>query len=63
MRLDEYMEATALSDAALAERIGVARATVTRYRNQRRTPRREIMQRIIQVTRGKVTANDWLEAV
>ena len=48
-----------MSRDAFAESIGVEEATVTRYINGTRVPRREIMTKITAVTAGDVTANDF----
>ena len=61
MRLNEWIAANDMTMAAFAALIGVEAASVTRYANGDRIPRREIMRRITSVTDGKVTANDFIE--
>lgn len=44
----------------VAEAIGVTPTMVTEYAEGRMWPRREIMENIVRVTAGAVTANDFL---
>lgn len=58
MKFDTYLERNHLTDAAFARVIGVSREAVRRYRGGR-IPTREIMRRIVDVTDGLVTPNDF----
>ena len=62
MKLRAYMQKEGLGDAQFAERIGVHRQTVRQYREGKRIPRPEIMRRIVEVTGGEVTAQDFYDA-
>lgn len=60
MQLKAYLKESDLTYTEFAKRIDVANArTVQRYADGKRTPSREIMQRIIDETDGKVTPNDF----
>lgn len=64
MRLEEYIKRHSISVADFANRIGAgSRATVYRYISKkgdlRRVPSSEMMAKILLVTNGEVTANDF----
>lgn len=59
MRLHEYLQQTGLSRADFARQIGVKYITVARYLDTQRVPEPSVMVKIIEVTEGKVTANDF----
>ncbi len=56
------MAETGLSDAQLAERLGVDRSTITRLRNGSARPSWQLAEKIARETRGKVTPNDFARA-
>jgi hypothetical protein len=62
MQLAAYMEEKSLDDEAFAELIepGLSPWTVRKWRYRQRIPRPEMQRRIMQVTDGKVTPNDWM---
>lgn len=60
MKLSDYMRDHNLTDAALAERIGRHRVSVTRYRNGRVRPDWDAMMAIEAATNGAVTPNDFI---
>lgn len=67
MRLSVWMTREGLDDEGMAARlrhgdIGCDRTTVLRARNGR-LPRRRLLDRIIEVTAGEVTANDFVEHI
>ena len=66
MKLSDYLDATKLSDAEFAVRIGVSRSTVSRLRRGETTnqlPSKTTIAAIARETKGAVTANDfWLAA-
>lgn len=62
MTLAEWMAITNTSDQDLADRIGVARSIVTRYRNGLIRPRWPILDEIVVATNGAVMPNDFLSA-
>lgn len=59
MELKRYRKMKGMTQAALAAKIGVRQSEISHYENGR-TPRREILVRIINVTRGAVSANDFI---
>jgi transcriptional regulator with XRE-family HTH domain len=62
MTLNDFLsnEPTKMSHAAFGKKIGVEQATVTRYLNGERFPPPETIRKIVEATKGKVTANDLL---
>lgn len=58
MRLEEYLASTGKTRAEFARQIGVKQFSVTRYLNGR-IPEPPVMSKIIEVTKGKVSANDF----
>ena len=59
MTLDQHMDIRGLSPEAFAAKIGVKVFSVRRYLSGQRIPRPSIMTRIVDVTHGEVTANDF----
>ncbi|WP_300396362.1 helix-turn-helix transcriptional regulator [Henriciella sp.] len=62
MTLADWLTKHDLSDADFAERIGVSRQALHRYKTGDRHPRTTIMEKIVEHTGGEVTANDFFEA-
>ncbi|MCJ2104725.1 transcriptional regulator [Methylobacterium sp. E-041] len=62
MRLADYLAAQEIKDAVFAERIGVSRQTLWRYKSGDRRPEWDVLERIAQETHGEVTPNDFLQA-
>jgi len=58
MRLQDYLTQTDTTRAEFARQIGVKHISVTRYLDGR-VPEPSVMEKIIEVTEGKVTANDF----
>lgn len=63
MTLTSWLSKTKTSDAEFAERIGVTRQALWRYKVAGRVPKADIIARITKATNGKVTANDFVFAV
>lgn len=63
MQLADYMRINGLSDDAVGEALGVARATVSRLRRGKMVPSFDLAARIHEFTGKKVTPNDFLSAV
>ena len=59
MTLEDYLEENGLTQAEFACLAQIKQSTVSRYLNGR-LPRRAQLERIIAITRGKVTANDFM---
>ena len=61
MRLSEYLQSNNLTSADLAAKIGnVTSEAVRLWATGKRVPRAEQMRRIVEVTEGQVTPNDFL---
>jgi transcriptional regulator with XRE-family HTH domain len=60
MRLQDYLASNSLSRADFAQQIGVSVESVRRYLNGR-VPEPSVMGKIIWVTDGEVTANDFFQ--
>jgi DNA-binding transcriptional regulator YiaG len=63
MKLADFLDAKGLSDEGFAALVGnVSVWGVRKWRYGQRTPRPREMARIVEVTQGVVTANDFLPA-
>ena len=61
MKLDEWRKARKFTQEQLAEMIGVAsRVSVARYESGR-VPDQDVLRKIIEITSGEVTANDFYD--
>ena len=61
IKLRQWREANNLSMEEVAERLGVSgRMTIYRY-ERGRVPEPDTLQKIIEITEGAVTADDWFE--
>jgi predicted transcriptional regulator len=59
MRLREFLSENEISEAAFSAQVGVSQVAVHRYVAGQRTPSYEIMLKIMDITGGEVTANDF----
>ena len=59
MELRRYLDNQDLPVAEFAETIGVTVQALYRYINGERIPKREIMDRIVRATCGRVTPSDF----
>ncbi|WP_109613526.1 helix-turn-helix domain-containing protein [Pseudaminobacter salicylatoxidans] len=55
-----WRKANGLSTIEVGRRLGCTRQTVCRYEAGTRIPERSVLDRIIIMTGGSVTANDWV---
>jgi transcriptional regulator with XRE-family HTH domain len=60
MRLQEYLAINHISRADFARKVDVSVESVRRYLTGR-VPETSVMSKIIEVTEGKVTANDFFD--
>ena len=60
MKLDDWRKLRNLNQTELARLLGRTESTVSRLLNNRRRPDWATMQRIVEVTDGAVTPNDFL---
>jgi predicted transcriptional regulator len=61
MKLADYLAANKISQTDFAQSIGASQVAVSRYAAGRRTPRKDHLLKIREVTDGAVSANDFLE--
>lgn len=61
MKLGEWMEESQLDDAAVAARVRSDRSTISRVRRGMHKPSWELVEKLRDVSDGKVTANDFLD--
>jgi predicted transcriptional regulator len=59
MFLENYIKDNGLTYESFGKLIGVSDAAVSRYVKGKRKPKPSIMSKIIKITQGKVTANDF----
>lgn len=59
MKLSEYLQKNGILQAEFARKIGVTQGIVSYYVSGRTMPTRKNMQKIIEVTGGEVTADDF----
>lgn len=58
--LADYLEKHPGTDAAFAAAIGVSRQSLHRYKTGERRPEWDVLERILRVTDGAVTPNDFM---
>lgn len=59
MNLSAYLDRNKISDSDFADKIGVTRQAVHRYKTGERFPERPVLAKIFTATKGAVTANDF----
>nr|DAY65764.1 MAG TPA: helix-turn-helix domain protein [Caudoviricetes sp.] len=59
MKLCEYLKEKKMSQADFAKKIGVTQGIISYYINGRGMPTRKNMRKIINITGGMVTADDF----
>ncbi len=60
MTLKEYIDNVGVSQAALARKIGVEQASISRWVNGKQYPDWSLIPEIYKATEGRVTANDFV---
>lgn len=60
MKLRDYLTSQGITPAQFAAQIGVNQVSVTRYLAGTRRPVWTVISRIVKVTDGRVTANDFM---
>ena len=63
MKLGHWRKANEKTQTWVAEYLGVSQSTVWRYESEVHTPSREVMSKIVEMTGGTVTPNDFFEPV
>ena len=61
MQLQQWLKKQSMPIMVFAERVGAHRSSIYRFIKGQTLPRREVLRRIAEVTRGQVTANDFVE--
>lgn len=61
MRLNQWFESNKTARSEFARALGVSRFTIWRYETGDRFPRPHYLARIAELTKGKVTAKDFVE--
>lgn len=61
MKLAAYLTANEVLDVVFAEKLGVTRQTLWRYKSGERRPEWDVLERIKRETGGQVTPNDFLD--
>lgn len=61
MKLASYLDDQEISDSDFADRIGVSRQAVFRYKAGERIPEKVVLSKIHKATGGMVTANDFFD--
>lgn len=59
MTLDAWIVSTRTPDNVFADKVGVSRVTLYRFKTGKRTPDQATMARIFEATGGSVTPNDF----
>lgn len=59
MKLASYLTDRKISDSDFADRIGVSRQAIHRYKTGDRIPEQHVISKIYRATSGAVTANDF----
>jgi len=62
MTLADYLKHRGLTQVEFARLVGVSKSAITLYLNGDRVPRPAVAERIIKITKGRVTANDLMFA-
>lgn len=61
MTIRDYLDACGLTLAAFAAEVGVSEAAMSRYARAKRTPRPDILRRIVAASGGRIQPNDLFE--
>jgi transcriptional regulator with XRE-family HTH domain len=59
MKLGEYLIKNSLTDEEFAERIGLSKHAIRKYRSGARFPLKWVVLAIEKETKGKVAPDDW----
>lgn len=59
MNLETYLSSTGMTQQIFAEKLGVKQSAISQWISGKRTPKRQMLPKIIEATDGKVTPNDF----
>ena len=62
MKLTDYLHLKRLSQKEFAASVGVSSSAICYYLQKKRVPTKKIMQKIIDLTDGKVSPNDFFRS-
>jgi transcriptional regulator with XRE-family HTH domain len=62
MKLRDWRKSCNMTLVALSRELGVTTVSLGRYERGARLPEKRVMEKIIEVTQGQVTPNDWFGA-
>lgn len=60
MKLETYLDVNRLTDSAFGQIVNLSQSQVSRIKRGKSWPQREVMERIMAATGGKVTPNDFV---
>ena len=63
MKLTDYLHRERLTASAFAERIAVPPSTITRLLAKQRSPRLDLLEKVLAGTNGDVTPNDFVDCL
>jgi transcriptional regulator with XRE-family HTH domain len=63
MTLNEWMNRVGMSDGEMAQRIGVSRSAISRYRSGERMPRPETLVKLVDATNNDVSPMDFVKGL
>lgn len=63
MKLENYLTDKKLTQSEFAAMVGVEQSAVSQWLSGLRTPRDAFKKKIFEVTKGAVTANDFVEGL
>ena len=61
MKLKEYLKKNGITEMNFAEMLGCKQPTISRYVNNLRLPRGNLMKKIQEITLGEVNYNDFIK--
>lgn len=62
MKLDDYLSERKMTEAEFGRLVGLSQSRVNRIRRGEGRPSWDVIPRIVQATKGKVTAADFIDA-
>lgn len=63
MTLNEWMNRVGMSDGEMAQRIGVSRSAISRYRSGERMPRPDTLVKLVDATNNDVSPMDFVKGL
>ena len=63
MKLADYIDRLGITDGEFARELGISQGQLSKLRHGKHWPNRDTVQRIVEVTGGKVMPNDLLSSL